>query len=281
MMNEFDELNEISKLSKGIADSPLGRIIWQALGMEKETFAENMRTGLCDALDVSLASICAKVTDWGLSAAPQAAANCERLAIYGPRLSSEFFKAGADLSALARQDWEGALRESNWWVSERLKVTPKGQVSPYDLANFFFQMAERFSEVSNLAKQWLEEFKEQKFSVLAGYTLYHRLTQQFKVHELSSLKVGDRYLNPSDPRDYTVAITLLLVFRRPDVIEKGLHFRLSNQVSTSVISHRYVKLGGEQHVLESFVKASLDKSWQMVANAPFLTGARQVVAEEN
>ena len=279
-MNEFDEFNEITELSKGIADSPFGRIIWQALGMEKETFAENMRTGLCDVLDVSLASFCTKVRDWGLSTAPQAVANCERLAIYGPRLSSEFFRAGADLSALAMQDWEGALRESNRLVSEMLKVTPKGQVSPYDLANFFFQMAKGFSEVSNLAKQWLEEFKEQKFSVLAGYVLYPQLTQQFKVYELmNSLKVGNRCLNPSEPREYTVCISLLLAFGRRDVIEKGLHFRLSNQVATSVIRHRYVELGGEQHVLESIVKASLDKDWQMVENAPFLSGTRQAAAD--
>ncbi|GAH57185.1 unnamed protein product, partial [marine sediment metagenome] len=44
-MSEFDELSEIAELSKKIADSPFGRIIWQALAMEKETFAENMRTG--------------------------------------------------------------------------------------------------------------------------------------------------------------------------------------------------------------------------------------------
>ena len=69
-MNEFDELNEITELSRKIADSPFGRIIWQALGMEKKTFAQNMRTGLCDALDVSLVSVCAKASDWVLSAAP-------------------------------------------------------------------------------------------------------------------------------------------------------------------------------------------------------------------
>ncbi|GAH55818.1 unnamed protein product, partial [marine sediment metagenome] len=63
-----------------------------------------------------------------------------------------------------------------------------------------------------------------------------------------------------------------------DVIEKGLHSRLSNQVATSIITQRYVELGGEQggdQGLESIVKASLDKNWQMVENAPFLTGARQ------
>ncbi len=247
--------------------------------MEKETFAQNMRAGLCDALDVSLASVCAKARDWGLTTAPQVAANCERLAVYGPRLSSEFFRAGANLSALAMQDWEGALRESNRLVSEMLKVTLKGQVNPYDLTNFFFQMAKGFSEASNLARQCLEEFKEQKFRILAGYVLYPHLAQQFKVHELSSLKVGDRYLNLSDPREYTVGISLLLAFGRPDVIQKGLHFRLSNQVSISIIKHRYVEVGGEQHILESFVKSSLDKNWQMVENVPFLTGARQAAAD--
>ena len=279
-MNEFDELNEISKLSKNIADSPFGRIIWQALGMEKETFAENMRIGLCDVLDVSLASVCAKVRDWCLSTAPQAVVNCERLAVYGPKLSSEFLKAGVDLSILAMQDWEGALCESNRLLSEMLKVTPKVQINPCDLANFFFGMAKGFSEVSNLAQQWLQEFKKQKFGVLAGYVLYPQLTQQFKVHELmSSLKVGNRCLNPSEPREYTVCISLLLAFGRPDVIEEGLHFRLSNQVATSIITQRYVELGGEQHVLESVVEANLDKNWQMVANAPFLTRARQAAED--
>lgn len=281
-MSEFDELSEIAELAKKIADSPFGRIIWQALGMQKETFAENMRTGLCNALDVSLISVCAKARDWCLGTAPQAVANCERLAIYGPRLSSEFFRAGVDLSILAMQDWEGARRESNRLVTEMFKVTPKGQINPHDLTNFFFQMANRFSEVSNLAKQWLEEFKEQKFSVLAGYVLYPQLTQQFKVYELNPLKVGDRYLNPSDPREYTVAISLLLAFGRPDVIEKGLHSRLCNQVATSIITQRYVDLGGEQggdQGLEPVAKASLDKNWQVVANAPFLTGARQAAAD--
>jgi len=278
VMSEFDELSEIAELSKKIADSPFGRIIWQALAMEKETFAENMRTGLCDVLDVDLASVCAKVRDWCLSTAPQAVANCERLAVLGTQHSSQFWKAAIDLSILALQNWELALSESNRLVSEMFKVIPKGQINPHDLTNFFFQMANGFSEVSNLAKQWLEEFKEQKFSVLAGYVLYPQLTQQFKVYELNPLKVGDRYLNPSDPREYTVAISLLLAFGRPDVIEKGLHSRLSNQVATSIITQRYVELGGEQggdQGLESIVKASLDKNWQMVENAPFLTGARQ------
>lgn len=192
MMSEFDELSEIAELSKKIAGSSFGRIIWQALGMEKETFTENMRTGLCDVLDMSLASFCAKARDWGLSTAPQAVTNRERLAVYGPRLSSEFLRAGADLSALAMQDWGGALRESNRLVSEMFKITPKGQVSPYDLANFFFQMANGFSEVSNLAKQWLEEFKKQKLGVLAGYVLYPQQLAEFKGYELVSLiKVGD------------------------------------------------------------------------------------------
>jgi len=106
-MNEFDKLNEITELSKKIADSPFGRIIWQTLGMEKETFAQNMRTGLCDMLDVSLASVCAKARDWCLSTTPQAVANCERPSIYGPRLSSEFLKGGVDLSILAMRDWKG------------------------------------------------------------------------------------------------------------------------------------------------------------------------------
>jgi hypothetical protein len=278
-MSEFDELTEISKLSKEIADSPFGRIIWQSLGVEKETFAQNMRTGLCDVLDVSLVSVCAKIRDWCLSAAPQALANCERLAVLGPKHASDFLKAGVDLSVLAMQDWELALSESNRLVTEMLKITPKGQVNPNDLANFFFQLAKGFSEVSNLARQLFEEFKKGKFGVLAGYVLYHQLTQQFKVHELSSLKVGDRYLNPSDPRDYTVGISLLLVFGRPDVVEKGLHFRLSNQVSTSIITQRYVELGGEQGILESVVKASLDKNWQMVANAPFLSEAQQAAKD--
>lgn len=280
MMSEFDELSEIAELSKEIADSPFGRIIWQALGMEKETFAENMRTGLCDALDVSLASVCAKARDWCLSTAPQAVANCERLAVYGPKLSSEFFKAGADLSALAMQNWEEALRESNRLLSEMFKVTPKGQVSPYDLANFFFQMANGFSEISNLAKQWLADLKEQKFSVLAGYVLYPQLAQQFKVHELmSSLKLGNRCLNPSEPRDYTVGVTLLLLLGRRDVIQEGLHFRLANEVVVGIIRHQYIELGGEQYALESVTKASLDKNWQMVANAPFLTKAQQAAED--
>jgi len=278
-MNEFDELNEITKLSKEIADSPFGRIIWQSLGVEKGAFAEQIQKALCDELDKSLASVCAKARDWCLSTAPQAVANCERLAVLGTQHSSQFWKAAIDLSILALQNWELALSESNRLVSEMFKVIPKGQIDPHDLTNFFFQMANGFSEVSNLAKQWLDEFKEQKFSVLAGYVLYPQLTQQFKVYELNPLKVGDRYLNPSDPREYTVAISLLLAFGRPDVIEKGLHSRLSNQVATSIITQRYVELGGEQggdQGLESIVKASLDKNWQMVEDAPFLTGARQI-----
>jgi len=74
----------------------------------------------------------------------------------------------------------------------------------------------------------------------------------------------------------------LLVFGRPDVIEKGLHFRLANEVVTGVITHRYVELGGEQdgdEGLEPIARASLHKNWQMVANAPFLTGARQAAAD--
>jgi len=278
-MNEFDELNEITKLSKEIADSPFGRIIWQSLGVEKGAFAEQIQKALCDELDKSLASVCAKARDWCLSTAPQAVANCERLAVLGTQHSSQFWKAAIDLSILALQNWELALSESNRLVSEMFKVIPKGQIDPHDLTNFFFQMANGFSEVSNLAKQWLDEFKEQKFSVLAGYVLYPQLTQQFKVYELNPLKVGDRYLNPSDPREYTVAISLLLAFGRPDVIEKGLHSRLSNQVATSIITQRYVELGGEQggdQGLESIVKASLDKNWQMVEDALFLTGARQI-----
>lgn len=90
--------------------------------MEKETFAQNMRTGLCDVLDVSLASVCAKVRDWCLSTAPQAVVNCERLAVYGPKLSSEFLKAGVDLSILAMRDWEGALSKSNRLVTEMFNV---------------------------------------------------------------------------------------------------------------------------------------------------------------
>ena len=279
-MNEIDEFNEITELSRKIVDSPFGRIIWQALGVEKDAFAENLREALWATFDRSVVCVAADVEAWCLATAPQAVANCERLALLGPKHASDFLKAGVDLSALAMQDWEGALRESNRLVTEMLKVTPKGQVSPYDLANFFFQMANGFSEVSNLAKQWLEEFKEQKFSVLAGYVLYPQLTQQFKVYELmNSLKVGNRCLNPSEPREYTVCISLLLAFGRRDVIEKGLHFRLSNQVATSVIRHRYVELGGEQHVLESIVKTSLDKDWQMVENAPFLSGTRQAAAD--
>jgi hypothetical protein len=279
-MNKFDELNEISKLSKEIADSPFGRIIWQTLGIEKGTFAEKVRKALCDELDKSLASVCAKVRDWCLSTAPQAVANCERLAVYGPKLSGEFLKAGVDLSILAMQDWEGALCESNRLVSEMFKVTPEGQVNPYDLTNFFFQMANGFSEVSNVAKQCLEEFKKQKLGVLAGYVLYSQLPQQLKVHELmSSLKVGNRCLNPSEPREYTVCMSLLLALGRPDVVEKGVHSWLSNQVATSTITHRYVELGGEQHHLESVVKASFEKNWQMVANAPFLSGAQQTAKD--
>ncbi|GAH59447.1 unnamed protein product, partial [marine sediment metagenome] len=234
------------------------------------------------ALDVSLASFCAKARDWVLSAAPQAVANCERLTVLGTQHSSQFWKAAVDLSILALQNWELALSESNRLVSEMFKVTPKGQINPHDLTNWFFQMAKGFSDISSLAKQWLEDFEKQKFGVLSGYVLYSQLAQQFKVHELSSLKVGDQYLNPNDPRDYTVGISLLLVFGRPDVIEKGLHFRLANEVVTGVITHRYVELGGEQggdQGLEPVAKASLDKNWQVVANAPFLTGARQAAAD--
>jgi hypothetical protein len=197
----------------------------------------------------------------------------------GPKHASDFLKAGVDLSVLAMEDWELALSESNRLVTEMFKDAPKGQVNPNDLANFFFQMGKGFNEVSNLARQLLEEFKKGNFGVLAGYVLYPQLTQQFKVHELSPLKVGDRYLNPSEPREYTVSISLLLAFGRPDVIQKGLHFRLANEVVTSIITQRYVELGGEQHVLESFVEASLDKNWQMVANAPFLSGAQQAAKD--
>ncbi|MBA7664561.1 hypothetical protein ES703_72622 [subsurface metagenome] len=274
------ELNQIKNFSKEVADSPFGRIMAQTLGVEKDAYAEDIRTALCEGLDRNLAMVAAGVETWCLSTAPQAVANCERLAVLGPKHASEFLKVGVDLSVLAMQDWEGALSESNRLVSEMWKVIPKGQVDPYDLATFFFQMAKGFSEVSNLAKQWLEEFKKLKLGVLAGYVLYSSQLARATVHELmSSLNVGDRRINPRDPSDYTVGMFMLLALGRPDVIQQGLHFRFSNQVSTSVITHRYVELGGEQHVLESVVEASLDKNWQMVANAPFLTGARQAAED--
>jgi len=274
-MGQTDDFDEISELSKKIADSPFGRIIWQTLGIEKDAYAEDLRKGLCACFDKSVASLGADMEAWCLSAAPQAIANCKQLAVNGPKLSGEFFRVGVDLSILAMQNWELALCESNRLVSEMLRVAPKWQINPYDLVNFFFQMAKGLSEFSNLAQQWLEEFRKQKLGVLAGYVLYPQLGK-FRVHELmSSIKVRNRSINPSDPRDYTVGIVMLLALGRQDMIEEGLHFRLANQMATHVITHRYIEMGGEQHILESAVKASLDKDWQMVANAPFLSGALQ------
>ena len=274
-MSQTDDFDEISELSKKIADSPFGRIIWQTLGIDRDAYAEDLRKGLCACFDRSVASLGADTEAWCLSAAPQAIANCEQLAVNGPKLSGEFFRAGVDLSILAMQNWELALCESNRLVSEMLKVAPKGQINPYDLVNFFFQMAKGLSEFSNLAQQWLEEFRKQKLGVLAGYVLYPQLGK-FRVHELmSSIKVRSRSINPGDSRDYIVGMVMLLGLGQQDMIQEGLHFRLSNQVVTRVIRHRYIEAGGEQHILESLVKASLDKDWQIVGNAPFLSGALQ------
>jgi len=146
------ELNQTKNFSKEVADSPFGRIMAQTLGVEKDAYAEDIRTALCEGLDRNLAMVAAGVETWCLSTAPQAVANCERLAVLGPKHASEFLKVGVDLSVLAMQDWEGALSESNRLVSEMWKVIPKGQVDPYDLATFFFQMAKVFaSEVAMAA----------------------------------------------------------------------------------------------------------------------------------